>query len=39
MPGLIMDKHEYARPDRFQAGMLFFNDEGDENGGLIFAGN
>ena len=38
MPGLIMGKQEYARPDRPQAGMLFFNDHGDENGGLIFNG-
>lgn len=38
MPGLIMGKQEYARPDRPQAGMLFFNDHGDENGGLIFSG-
>ena len=38
MPGLIMGKQEYARPDRPQAGMLFFNDQGDENGGLIFNG-
>ncbi len=38
MPGLIMGKEEYARPDRPQAGMLFFNDHGDENGGLIFNG-
>ncbi len=38
MPGLIMGKQEYARPDRPQAGMLFYNDHGDENGGLIFSG-
>ncbi len=38
MPGLIMGKQEYARSDRPQAGMLFFNDHGDENGGLIFSG-
>ncbi len=36
--GLIMGKQEYARPYRPQAGMLFFNDEGLENGGLIFNG-
>ncbi len=38
MPGLIIGKDEYARPDRPQAGMLFYNDEGAENGGLIFSG-
>lgn len=38
MPGLIIGKEEYARPDRPQAGMLFFHDEGAENGGLIFNG-
>lgn len=38
MPGLIMGKQEYPRPDRTQAGMLFFNDAGEENGGLIFNG-
>ncbi len=39
MPGLIMGEQEYARPDRPQAGMLFYNDEGAENGGLIFNGS
>ncbi len=38
MPGLIMGKDEFPRPDRPQAGMLFFNDEGAENGGLIYSG-
>jgi hypothetical protein len=38
MPGLIIGKQEIARPDRPQAGMLFFNDQGEENGGLIFNG-
>lgn len=37
-PGLIVGAKEYPRPDRRMAGMLFFNDEGAENGGLIFAG-
>ena len=36
--GLIMAKAEYAHPERTQGGMLFFNDEGAENGGLIFDG-
>ncbi|WP_242417731.1 hypothetical protein [Sphingomonas panni] len=37
-PGFIGGGKEYSRPDRRMAGMLFFNDEGTENGGLIFAG-
>lgn len=37
-PGAIVAGKEYPRPDRRMAGMLFFNDEGTENGGLIFAG-
>ena len=36
-PGLIVKGKEYAH-DRQTAGMLFFNDEGTENGGLIFGG-
>ena len=36
-PGLIVKGKEYAH-DRATAGMLFFNDEGTENGGLIFGG-
>src|SRR2546425_5369370 len=37
LPGLIVHGKEqaFARP---QAGMLFYNDEGSENGGLIFGG-
>jgi hypothetical protein len=37
-PGAIIRGREYphARPD---AGLLFFNDEGTENGGLIFSGH
>ena len=37
LPGLIVHGKEQplARP---QAGMLFYNDEGSENGGLIFGG-
>ena len=35
LPGIIV--HGRERPfDRPQAGMLFYNDEGSENGGLIF---
>lgn len=37
-PGFIAKGREWPRPDRRMAGMLFFNDEGTENGGLIFAG-
>src|SRR4030095_1166567 len=37
-PGLIIRGKEYRHP-RPQAGMLFFNDEGTENGGLIFSGH
>jgi hypothetical protein len=37
-PGLIVKGKEYAH-DRQTAGLLFFNDEGTENGGLIFGGS
>jgi hypothetical protein len=37
-PGLIIKGKEYPREDRKTAGVLFFNDEGTENGGLIFGG-
>ncbi len=38
LPGIILKGAEqpFARP---QAGMLFYNDEGSENGGLIFSGH
>ncbi|HEX4268992.1 MAG TPA: hypothetical protein VHY36_13980 [Steroidobacteraceae bacterium] len=36
-PGAIIHGKEYPF-DRHTAGMLFFNDEGTENGGLIFGG-
>ncbi len=36
-PGEFFKGKESARPDRAEvAGMLFMNDEGTENGGLIF---
>jgi hypothetical protein len=38
-PGVIIKGHEQPHPDRETAGMLFFNDEGTENGGLIFGGS
>lgn len=37
-PGFIFKGKEYPHP-RPNAGMLFFNDEGTENGGLIFSGH
>lgn len=36
-PGLIVHGKEYTHP-RPRAGMLFFDDEGTEQGGLIFSG-
>ena len=38
-PGIFVKGKEYPHPDRSSAGMLFFNDEGTENGGLIFGGH
>ncbi|MEI7038148.1 hypothetical protein [Fulvimonas yonginensis] len=38
LPGIIVRGKEQAF-DRPQAGMLFYNDEGSENGGLIFGGH
>jgi hypothetical protein len=37
-PGLIFKGKEHAFPNRQAAGILFFNDEGTENGGLLFGG-
>jgi len=37
-PGVIIKGKETPHPSRKSAGMLFFNDEGTENGGLIFGG-
>jgi hypothetical protein len=37
-PGIIFKKKEYPHPNRTTAGLLFYNDEGTENGGLIFGG-
>lgn len=36
-PGLFMDGKEYKHHNRSQGGMLFFNDDGDEVGGLSFS--
>jgi len=38
-PGLIFKGTEHAYPNRRAAGILFFNDEGTENGGLLFGGS
>jgi hypothetical protein len=38
LPGVIVKGKEHPAVDRPQAGMLFYNDEGTENGGLIFGG-
>jgi hypothetical protein len=38
-PGIIVKGHEQPHPTRQSAGFLFFNDEGTENGGLIFDGS
>jgi hypothetical protein len=38
-PGIIIKGKETPHPDRNTAGMLFFNDEATENGGLIFGGS
>jgi hypothetical protein len=39
-PGMIYKGKEYPHPDgRKVAGMIFYNDEGTENGGLIWGGN
>ncbi|HTD95467.1 MAG TPA: hypothetical protein VK627_01005 [Edaphobacter sp.] len=37
-PGLYYHGKDHARTDRDSAGMIFNNDEGTENGGLIFGG-
>ncbi len=37
-PGIIIKGKETPHPNRQTAGMIFFNDEGTENGGLIFGG-
>jgi hypothetical protein len=37
-PGIVIRNGEHPHPSRRSAGMIFFNDEGTENGGLIFDG-
>jgi hypothetical protein len=39
LPGVIVHGTQKYPPTRPQAGMLFYNDEGSEVGGLIFAGH
>jgi hypothetical protein len=39
LPGVIVKGKEQPPMDRPQAGMLFYNDEGSETGGLIFGGH
>jgi len=37
-PGIIIRNQEHPHPSRRSAGMIFYNQEGTENGGLIFDG-
>ncbi len=39
LPGVMVKGKESPPSDRPQAGMLFYNNEGSENGGLIFGGH
>src|SRR3954469_13695020 len=39
LPGVIVQRKESPAADRPYAGMLFYNDEGTENGGLVFGGH
>jgi len=39
LPGVIVRGKANPRVDRPYAGMLFYNDEGTENGGLVFGGH
>jgi hypothetical protein len=36
--GIVVGEHEYPHPNRREAGVIFLNDEGTENGGLVFDG-
>jgi hypothetical protein len=38
IPGIVIAGREYPHPNRAEAGMIFYNDEGTENGGLVFDG-
>lgn len=37
-PGIMVRGQSYRHPSRTQSGMLFYNDEGTEVGGLVYAG-
>jgi hypothetical protein len=39
LPGVIVHGKEVEQVDRPQAGILLYNDEASENGGLIFSGS
>ena len=39
LPGVIVRGKEHPPVDRPHAGMLFYDDEGSENGGLLFGGH
>jgi hypothetical protein len=39
LPGVIVKGKEFPKVDRPGAGMLFYNNEGSENGGLVFGGH
>jgi len=39
LPGVIVRGKENPPVDRPSAGMIFYNDEGTENGGLVFSGH
>ncbi len=39
LPGVISGGKEEHQEDRPYAGMLFYNNEGSENGGLVFGGH
>jgi hypothetical protein len=39
LPGMTAKGKEQRKVDRPYAGMLFYNDEGTENGGLVFGGH
>ena len=38
-PGLIIKRKEYPHETRHTGGILFFDDEGTENGGITFGGS
>ena len=39
LPGVIVKGEEFPKVDRPGAGLLFYNNEGTENGGLVFGGH